>query len=124
MTIWHSEHSVRFTPDQQEAINGTPRRFRRSPYITPSYKDVVSAVGEDVTLSLVEDGQLVRISPEVLPMPENCDELLAWVKETIADHGGVNVGQLSDAFNTSRKCALAFPEYLDDQRITKRLGDE
>ncbi len=77
-----------------------------------------------MTLSLVAAGQLVRISPEVLLLPENCDELLAWVKETIANHGGVNVGQLSDAFNTSRKYAVAFPEYLDDQRITKRVGDE
>jgi selenocysteine-specific elongation factor len=34
------------------------------------------------------------------------------------------VGQVRDAFNTSRKYALALMEYLDDQRITKRVGDE
>jgi selenocysteine-specific elongation factor len=36
----------------------------------------------------------------------------------------VNVGQLRDAFNTSRKYALALLEYMDDQHITKRVGDE
>jgi selenocysteine-specific elongation factor len=34
------------------------------------------------------------------------------------------VGQVRDGFNTSRKYALALLEYLDDQRITKRVGDE
>jgi selenocysteine-specific elongation factor len=29
-----------------------------------------------------------------------------------------------DAFNTSRKYALALLEYTDEQRLTKRVGDE
>ncbi len=118
------EHSVRFSPEQQEAINRLLRRFRQAPYVTPSYKDSVAAVGEDVVLALIETGQLVRLSPDVLLLPETYDELVAWVKEYITKHGSVNVGQVRDAFNTSRKYALALLEYLDDQRITKRVGDE
>jgi len=73
---------------------------------------------------LIEGGQLVRLSPDVLLLAETYDELEAWVRERISEHGSVNVAQVRDAFNTSRKYALALLEYLDDRRITKRVGDD
>jgi selenocysteine-specific elongation factor len=118
------EHSARFSQSQQEAINRLLREFRGAPYTTPSYKDSAAAVGEDVLMALVETGQLVRISPDVLLLSDTYDKLVAWVKNYISEHGSLNVGQVRDAFNTSRKYALALLEYLDDQRITKRVGDE
>jgi selenocysteine-specific elongation factor len=118
------DHTVRFSPDQQEAIDRLLREFRRAPYSTPSYKDSVAAVGEDVVLALIETGQFVRLSPDVLLLSETYDALKAWVREYISEHGGVNVAQVRDAFNTSRKYALALLEYLDDQRITRRVGDD
>lgn len=118
------EHIVRFSPDQQQAINRLLREFQRIPYMTPSSKDSISAVGEDVLLALVETGQLVRLSPDVLLLAETYRELVTWVKNYISEHGSVNVAQVRDAFNTSRKYALALLEYLDDQRITRRVGDD
>ena len=97
---------------------------RQAPYTTPSHKDVVASLGEDVTLSLIESGQLVRVSPDVLLLSETYEESVGWVMQTIAQNGSVNVGQLRDAFSTSRKYALALLEYMDDQHITKRVGDE
>jgi selenocysteine-specific elongation factor len=119
-----AEHAVRFSPDQQEAIDRLLREYRRAPYTTPSYKDSAAVVSEDVMLALVETGQLVRLNPEVLLLPGTYDELVAWVKRYISEHGSVNVAQVRDAFKTSRKYALALLEYLDDQRVTKRVGDE
>ncbi len=119
-----ADHVVRFNSEQQEAVNHLLRDFRRAPYTTPSYKDSAAAVGEDVLLALVETGQLVRIGPDVLLLPETYREVVAWVKNHIAEHGSVNVGQVRDAFNTSRKYALSLLEFLDDQHITRRVGDE
>jgi selenocysteine-specific elongation factor len=118
------EHTVRFSSNQQEAINQLLREFKRSPYITPSFKDSVATAGEDVVLALIETGKLVRLSTDVLLLAETYDVLLKWVREYISEHGSVNVAQVRDAFNTSRKYALALLEYLDDQRITKRVGDD
>ena len=123
-TVRLPDHAVRFSPDQQEAIDRLLRDYRRAPYTTPSYKDSAAAVGEDVLLALVEIGQLVRLGPDVLLLPDTYSELVDWVKEYITKNGSVNVGQVRDGFNTSRKYALALLEYLDDQRITKRVGDE
>jgi selenocysteine-specific elongation factor len=123
-TVRLPDHAIRFSPDQQEAIDRLLRDYRRAPYTTPSYKDSAAAVGEDVLLALVEIGQLVRLGPDVLLLPDTYSELVDWVKEYITKNGSVNVGQVRDGFNTSRKYALALLEYLDDQRITKRVGDE
>jgi selenocysteine-specific elongation factor len=124
MVVRLPDHRVRFSPDQQQAVDRLLREFRNAPYSTPSYKDSVSAVGEDVLLALIEAGQLVRLSPDVLLLAETYDALNAWVRQYISEHGGVNVAQVRDAFNTSRKYALALLEYMDDQRITKRVGDD
>jgi selenocysteine-specific elongation factor len=118
------EHAVRFTPDQQKAIDGVLRTFRQAPYITPSYKEVTAALGDLVTQALVEGGQLVRLSADVLLLAETYREMLEWVRRTITERGNVNVAVVRDAFNTSRKYALALLEYLDDQHITRRVGDD
>ncbi len=118
------EHRIHFSQDQQEAIDRLLREFRRAPYTTPSYKDSVAALGEDVVVALIETGQLIRLGSDVLLLSETYTELVAWVRRYISEHGSLNVAQVRDAFNTSRKYALALLEYLDDQRITKRVGDE
>jgi selenocysteine-specific elongation factor len=118
------DHAIRFRADQQQALDRLLRQFRSSPHTTPSYKESAAAVGEDVLQALIETGHLVRINPEVLLLTETYAQLVAWVRNYISEHGSVNVGQLRDAFQTSRKYALALLEHLDDQRITKRVGDE
>jgi selenocysteine-specific elongation factor len=36
----------------------------------------------------------------------------------------MTVAQVRDEFTTSRKYALALMEYLDNQKVTRRVGDE
>lgn len=122
--VRHADHQVRFSPEQQRAIEKVLGQFRAHPYTTPSYKDVIAILGEPVTQALIEGGQLVRLNADVLILPETYAEMVAWVKHTILERGSVNVAMLRDAFNTSRKYALALLEYLDDQHITRRVGDE
>jgi selenocysteine-specific elongation factor len=117
-------HHVKFSPAQQTAINRLLAEFRRSPYNTPLPKDIVAQVGEDVLLALLESGQLVRASAEVLVLAETYEQFVAWLKEYLAKNQTVNVAQVRDIFNTSRKYALALLEYTDEQRLTRRVGDD
>jgi selenocysteine-specific elongation factor len=48
------------------------------------------------------------------------ERVVAHIKE----HGSITVAEVRDMFQASRKYALALMEHLDDQRITKRVGDE
>jgi selenocysteine-specific elongation factor len=46
------------------------------------------------------------------------------VVETLESGGTVTVAVLRDHFGTSRRYAQAFLEFLDAERITRRVGDE
>lgn len=123
-TVRLSTHQVKFTPAQQAAIDKILAEFRRSPYNTPLPRDVAAALGEDVMLALIENGQLTRLSPEVILLTETYQDFVTWLKHYLGEHPTVNVAQVRDIFKTSRKYALALLEYTDEQRLTKRVGDE
>lgn len=123
-TVRLSTHQVKFTPAQQAAIDKILAEFRRSPYNTPLPRDVATALGEDVMLALIEHGQLTRLSPEVILLTTTYQDFVAWLRHYLGEHPTVNVAQVRDIFKTSRKYALALLEYTDEQRLTKRVGDE
>ncbi len=123
-TVRLAGHQVKFNQAQQAAIDKLLAEFRRAPYNTPLPKDIAAAVGEDVMLALVEGGRLVRLSPEVILLDETYHKFVAWLKKYLQEHPTVNVAQVRDVFQTSRKYALALLEYTDEQRLTKRVGDE
>lgn len=118
------EHRVTFSPAQQAAVERLLAEFRRAPYNTPSPKEVAATLSEPVLMALIEGGQLIRLSKEVLLLTETFNEFLAWLKKYFQTHETVNVAQVRDVFQTSRKYALALLEYTDEQRITKRVGDD
>ena len=50
--------------------------------------------------------------------------MILYVKKYLSEHETITVAQFRDAFDTSRKYALAFLEYMDEQKLTIRQGDE
>lgn len=74
--------------------------------------------------ALIEGGQLTRLSPEVILLTDTYHEFVEWLRNYLRQHQTINVAQVRDVFNTSRKYALALLEYTDEQRLTKRVGDE
>ena len=50
--------------------------------------------------------------------------MVARLTEHLTAHGKVTVAEARDLFGTSRKYVLPLLEYLDQKRVTRRLGDE
>ena len=46
------------------------------------------------------------------------------INKYITEHGKINVSDARTLFNSSRKYVLPLLEHMDEQRITKRVGDE
>ncbi|MCI0888410.1 MAG: SelB C-terminal domain-containing protein, partial [Chloroflexi bacterium] len=46
------------------------------------------------------------------------------VTDHLRQHGKVTVAEVRDMFGTSRKYALAVLEHLDEEHVTRRVGDE
>jgi selenocysteine-specific elongation factor len=118
------QHQVRFSAEQQGRIDQLLARFAESPYATPSVPECEAAVGPELLSFLVEDGRLVRVSESVIFLRDTYDEMVERVTAHITDEGSITVAEVRDLFRASRKYALALMEHLDDQRITKRVGDK
>jgi len=121
--LWHSEHEVRFSEQQQQAIAGLMRQFEARPYTPPGVKEAQTAVGPAVYQALIDLERLVQVSPDVVFRKEDFAHLVEETRKMIARTGGITVAEFRDHFRTSRKYALAFLEYLDSIGVTVRDGD-
>ncbi len=68
-------------------------------------------------------GSVVKLQGEIIFHKQKADEAIALALQLLDEQQELTLGAMRDAMNTSRKYALAFLEYLDQQKITKRSGD-
>jgi selenocysteine-specific elongation factor len=123
-TIRLETHQATFTTKQQQAVDYLLYTFRQARYTTPSVSQCEEQVGGEVLAALIERGQLVKLNEDVILLAETYEEMRDRVVATIREQGSVTVAQVRDLFDTSRKYALGLLGYLDEQRITRRVGDE
>jgi selenocysteine-specific elongation factor len=113
----------RFNPQQQTQVDHLLAKFAQNPFSTPSVKDCLAEVGEEMYNAILDQGLLVAVSPEVVFRRLDYDTLVAAVKDMIQADGSITAARLRDRFNTSRKYALALLEHLDASGLTVRDGD-
>ncbi|HVO69919.1 MAG TPA: selenocysteine-specific translation elongation factor [Aggregatilineaceae bacterium] len=122
--VYLPDHEVRFTAAQEETVRRLRHDFDLAPYAPPTTGQAREIVGDAVLASLIERGDLVRISDDVLLTPDVLREWIAFARDTL-DHGeALTVAVLRDHFQTTRRYALDFLERLDALGITRRKGDE
>ena len=72
---------------------------------------------------LNDEGRVVRVSDTVVFEVGAYWEMVDRVRTRIAEHDEITVADVRDIFGASRKYALALLNHLDQQRITRRVGD-
>lgn len=120
----HADHAPRLTAAQEAGLEKLRAAFDRAPYTPPTVAQAAEIAGEAVVHYLIERGELVRISSEVVLRPAVLREWVAFAQVTLADDRPLTVASLRDHFQTTRRYALDFLERLDALRITRRQGDE
>lgn len=118
------DFAIVFKPEQQRAIDSLLGKFKSAPWATPSFKDAEAAIGAEVLSAVVDLGQLIQLSDDVLLLPETYRAALDRIRAHFSEQPTITVAQVRDFFATSRKYALALMEHLDAQGLTKRVGDE
>jgi selenocysteine-specific elongation factor len=116
-------HQITFTLQQQRAVADLMERFAQSPFKPPTVKECAAEVGEDVLVALIDLGDLVVVSPEVLFRAQDYQQMLYETQAMLNARGTITAAELRDHFDTSRRYALAFLEYLDAIGVTVREGD-
>jgi selenocysteine-specific elongation factor len=97
----------------------------RQPFAPPSLPEAMQQSGatEEVVRALVQRGDLVRASQDIAFTKDAYEAAMSLVKEIAASQGSVTVAELRDRMGASRRPVLALLEYLDAQRVTRRVGD-
>src|SRR5206468_1409377 len=96
----------------------------------PALKDVLAGLKVDkiraqkiVTL-LLRDKVLIKISEDLVFHHTALEALRQQMKVYKTKSAKIDVGKFKDMTDVSRKYAIPLLEYLDRERVTRRVGDE
>ncbi|NJP07725.1 MAG: selenocysteine-specific translation elongation factor [Chloroflexaceae bacterium] len=117
-SVWLVDHTPTPNPHQRQQLDDLLAALAQKPYAPPPPE-----LDAELLAWALDQGLLIRVSPDVCFLPATYEELLQWVIATINEHGSVQLGQFRDRFGSSRKYALALLEHLDACNITRRSGE-
>jgi selenocysteine-specific elongation factor len=116
-------HEVRLDAGQLARVAALMRTFEKNPYSPPGVKESKAGIGEEVFNALVELGDLVPVSGEVVFRKADYDSMVEKIRAAIRRNGQISLAETRDLFDTSRKYAQALLEHLDAAGVTVRAGD-
>jgi len=116
-------HKIAFNATEQAKVEGLMRRFAASPYATPSVKECQAEVGEEVINALIEMGELIPVSAEVIFRAGDYKTMVERIKSELNRKEQMTLAEVRDLLGATRKYAQALLEHLDATGVTARSGD-
>jgi selenocysteine-specific elongation factor len=122
---------ITLTPEEAHAKEQIEQAFAKAGLAVPSVKEVLAQLAmesrhaEKILQILLREKVLVRVSPELIfhnNALSRLPELLQNYKKSKGPRIGVPV--FKELTGITRKYAIPLLEYLDRQRLTRRMGDE
>jgi len=96
-----------------------------NPLSAPELRERVTGRDTDeIILFLIEQGEAVRVGDDMIVGATVIEEAARRTREHLRSQGKITVAEFRDMLGTSRKYALPFLEWMDEQKITHRSGDE
>jgi len=121
---WLPEIAIKLSSAQEKNKRTLWEAIDQNPFSPPTVLECARPLGKDLLQSLIEQGELVRVSEEIVFRKDEFERMLDYVKKQLDAGNPVTVSGLRDRFGNSRKYALPFLEYLDRIKVTRRMGDE
>jgi selenocysteine-specific elongation factor len=123
-------HQVSLAADQEGLRAALLKAHAAAGLAPPNLKEVLEAL--DVTPKaaapvlrlLCESGELVKIKEGLCYHGPALTEIMERVRQWFADHDNLDVAGLKELTGLSRKYLIALLEYMDNARITVRVGDQ
>jgi selenocysteine-specific elongation factor len=119
-----------FKDEEAESKRAIEQAFAAAGLKVPALKDVLAGLRVDkaraqkiVTL-LLRDRVLVKISDDLVFHRGALEELRRRVSGYKAKSARIGVAEFKDLTGVSRKYAIPLLEYLDRERVTRRVGDQ
>jgi selenocysteine-specific elongation factor len=113
-------HAVRLSSGQQARVAEFLKVLSELPYSPPTESPLES----ELLNLLLEQKKVVKLGEGIVFSAPAYEEMVRRIIEHMRSKGTITVAEVRDLFDTSRKYAKALMEYLDAQKITRRVGDE
>jgi selenocysteine-specific elongation factor len=122
---------IALTPEEAKAKEQIEQAFAKAALAVPSVKEVLAQLviesrrAEKILQLLLRDKVLVRVSAELIFHRDALGNLPGILQNYKKSRGErIGVPAFKELTGISRKYAIPLLEYLDRQRLTRRLGDE
>lgn len=118
-------HKVELTAEQKDQIEAILTQVNAAGFEAPSRDELLgSGFRPELINWLVETGRLHQVGDGLLYADETLQQVRSLVGNFIREQGSIEVRDLRDLLQTSRKYALPLMEYLDQIHYTRRVGDK
>ena len=114
------DHRVELSESQQTQIEEYLATLSAEPWSPPTDRPV----DPELLAHLQERGDVVKVNETVVFTTAAYEDMAGRIVDHLKANGSVTVADARSIFDTSRKYVLPLLEYLDQQRITRRVGDE
>ena len=114
------DHQVELSERQQADMATYLSELAGEPWSPPTDRPVEP----ELLAYLQEKGDVVKVNETVVFTTAAYDDMVARIVVHLEQNGSVTVAAAREIFGTSRKYVLPLLEYLDQQRVTRRVGDE
>ena len=113
-------HQVALTPQMEQTAANYLATLEKQPFSPPTDHPPEP----ELLAAMVDMGQVVKVNESVIFAAVAYHQLANRIKAHLQEKGSITVAEGRTMFDTSRKYILPLLEYLDQQRITRRVGDE
>jgi selenocysteine-specific elongation factor len=113
-------HRIQVNREQQIKIDAFLKSLTQNPYAPPG--DIMPE--PELLNLLIKQRRVVKVSDNVVFAASAYDEMVKKVVSHIKVKGKITLAETRDMLNTSRKYAQALLEHLDQEKVTRRVGDE
>ena len=113
-------HEISLTPPLEQQAAAYVSALERDPY-SPSSEQPVDP---ELLAALCDSGKVVRVNESVVFAASAYQDMTGKIIAHLGGSGSITVAEARTMFNSSRKYMLPLLEHLDQQRITRRVGDQ
>ena len=121
--VRHTAHRPVLTEKQGRVVSDLLRKIESQPFNTPSRREILEAIDEEVLQYLIWEDKLVALNEDVFLARDTYSRAVEEIRETMVKQNTLTIAEVRDLFKTSRKYALALMEHLDAIGITVRVED-
>jgi selenocysteine-specific elongation factor len=119
-------HEQRLSTEQETVLGAFVAELESQPFNPPPLAELLRrhALTPALLQYLVADGRVVRVNEDTVFARSAYEQALTRLRAHLIEHRTLTVAAARDLLGSSRRYVLPLLEWMDAQKITRRVGDD